>query len=66
MSYIFTDKAVTNFTYYAMALYANSYGMTDRRKAEYRISLEITSVDNSTATTSNVIVSESDTLQVNT
>lgn len=31
-----------------MALYDYSYGMTDRRKAEYRISLDIVSTQNAT------------------
>ena len=39
---------MTNFTYYTMALYDYSYGMTDRRKAEYKISLDIVSLTNIT------------------
>jgi len=37
-----------NNTYYTIALYSFSYGMTDKRKAQFKISLTI---DNRTLTT---------------
>ena len=52
---MFSDNATTNYTYYAMALYDYSYGMTDRRKAEFKISLEIAATTSATNTTGTVI-----------
>ena len=42
--YSFVDtQPNTVFTYYTMAVYAWSYGLTDQRKPEYRLNLTIRS-----------------------
>jgi len=35
--YSFTDTADSDYTYYTVSMYTNSYGFTDNRKPEFEI-----------------------------
>lgn len=41
LTFVLTGAETSLYTYYTMALYAFSYGMTDRRKAEFKIHLDV-------------------------
>ena len=38
---MFEDEGETDHTYFTLALYSYSYGLTDRRKAEFELSMDI-------------------------
>lgn len=40
MEYQLSTKSQLAYTYYTMAIYQNSYGMTDRRKPEFRLTVD--------------------------
>ena len=39
MEYQMSTQSENTYTYYTMAIYQNSYGMTDRRKPEFRLTV---------------------------
>lgn len=43
-SYSFKDWGNSTYTYYTVAVYAWSYGLTDRRKAEFKIQTSVETI----------------------
>ena len=41
-TYTFKDYANTSYTYFTVAVYSWSYGLTDKRKHEFKISMTVT------------------------
>ena len=40
-----STQSENTYTYYTMAIYQNSYGMTDRRKPEFRLTVSTVEIE---------------------
>ena len=54
-----STKTQLAYTYYTMAIYQNSYGMTDRRKPEFRLTVSTVEIEEPVALTSGRLQGES-------